>query len=613
MLIQALCDYYDLLAAKDKILPAGYSKQNVQYRVELTPDGKIDAIFNVQQPKEIVIRGKIKTKLAPLTILVPQRTEKPGIDANIIEHRPLYLFGLNYEDGRLTPEDQTGKARKSHAAFVKKNLEFLEGLNDPSISAYRAFLQNWKPEKEQENPHLLQLEKNYGKSSYAFCLRGEPDRLLSENPLVKARWEERQAAETEQAKNGVVAQCAVSGVQSPIAGIHRKIKGISGGLPTGTVLIGFNNASESSYGNEQSYNSNISETCMKKYTEALNSLLSSSQHKMLVDDVTIVFWAMSTEETPEKRFMAMLNGQADGMDSEQTEEMLRGLMRDIKNGKLSEERLQSLGIINPDVDFYMVGLKPNSSRVSVKWIYRKRFAEMLWNLARYQHDLQIGDRIKPIPFDRIKQELRSPHSTKETFPTELMTKLFQAAIYGGTFPMSFLETALRRVRTDTDLPVNPVRVGIIKASINRRAKEEVMGIKLDKENKNQAYLCGRLFAVLERIQQQAAGTELNRTIKDTYFAAASSTPASVFPKLIRLSNYHMKNARIKNWKNYYEQQIGEITGNLNDEFPQRLSLIEQGKFDIGYFHQYQSYFEKKENQKAQPKGENRVAEVREDE
>ena len=121
---------------------------------------------------------------------MPKRTEKPGIDANIIEHRPLYLFGLNCDKEILSPEDRTQKAKKSHNAFVKTNLEFLEGLDSPVIQAYRQFLQNWNPEEETQNSCLLGLGKEYDKSSYAFCLTGYPDQLLQDDVQVKKRWEE---------------------------------------------------------------------------------------------------------------------------------------------------------------------------------------------------------------------------------------------------------------------------------------------------------------------------------------------------------------------------------------------------------------------------------------
>ena len=269
MLIKALCDYYDILAKNDRVLPDGYSTVAVKYKIALNPNGTIDEIMNCQRLETVPQKnGKIKEKWIPAEMVMPKRTEKPGIDSNIIEHRPLYIFGLNYEGERFSDEDKTGKAKKSHQALVEKNLEFIYGLTSPVIDAYRNFLTSWIPANEAMNEKLLGLGKQYATANFAFCLTGEPDRLLHEDPLIRDKWERECCSNEEDKNDSVVAQCAVSGQQGEIARIHSKIKGVYGGLATGSVLIGFNNASENSYGNDQSYNSNISEQAMRKYTEA---------------------------------------------------------------------------------------------------------------------------------------------------------------------------------------------------------------------------------------------------------------------------------------------------------------------------------------------------------
>lgn len=592
MLIRALSDYYDILAAKGKILPDGYSKVNIHYVICLTPEGKIEEIIDCQEKIQIKTgKGKVKETWIPRAEEMPQRTEKSGIDSNMIEHRPLYIFGLNLVEEKLTPDDRTEKARKSHDVFVKSNLEFLGEIDSPVVNAYRNFLKAWNPEEETENSKLLDLGKNYGKSGFAFCLTGYPDLLLHNDVQIRQKWDQIYRMSSVEKENGYVAQCAVSGKESEIARIHSKIKGVYGGLATGSVLIGFNNPSENSYGNEQSYNSNISQGIMKKYTEALNFLLGSSRHKILLDDVTIVFWAMDSSEGCEGLLLAMLCGQSEKMSAEQTEGMLKSMLEDGRKGKIAKERLQSLDMIDPNVEFYMLGLKPNSSRLSVKFIYRKKFADILWNIARFQEDLQVSEEFKAVPFGRIKEELRSPKSTSEKINPALLTKIFEAAIYGSRYPASLLETTVRRVKTDTDESVNRVRAGIIKACINRNYKKEEFGVALDKENCGQAYLCGRLFAVLEKLQRDASGTKLNRTIKDAYFASASARPSIVFPKLIKLAQYHLNKVKSPG---YYNRLLGEIMDKLNGEFPETLMLQDQGRFIIGYYQQYQSFFEKNE-------------------
>lgn len=609
MLIHALCDYYDILARTGEVLPDGYSCVDISYVVSLTAEGKIDDILLWQEKKTITnAKGKSKEILVPQKEIMPQRTEKPGIDANIMEHRPLYLFGLNYVDEQLSPEDRTDKAKKSHEAFVRVNLDFTEGMESPVVCAYRKFILDWNPEKETENPFLLGLGKNYGKSKFAFCLSGYPDELLHREVEVKEKWEKYSQEQQCDTTESCLSQCAVSGEQAPIARIHSKIRGVYGGLSTGSVLIGFNNASENSYGKDQSYNSNISEGVMKKYTEALNYLLEKREHRVLLDNITVVFWAMDEEKTCEEKMMAMLFGQSDQMDAEQTENMLRRLLEDGKKGKIVRERLQSENEIKPDVDFYMLGLKPNSSRLAVKFIYRRKFGEILWNIVRFQEDLQISKELRPVSLGRIMKELISPKVSSKNqgdkINPALLAGLFEDVIYGRPYPEALLETMVRRVKTDTDLKINEVRAGVIKACINRNYPKEELNVALNRENCSPAYLCGRLFAVLEKLQQDASRNSLNRTIKDGYFASAVSKPASVFPKLIVLAQNHLdKVDRLsRNQENrtrgagYYKKWIGEIIDKLIDRFPDTLTLSEQGCFIIGYYQQYQEFFVKNDDQ-----------------
>ena len=607
MLIKALSDYYDILASKGEITPDGFSKVKIHYKVALTEDGKIDKIIDFRKKDRIKTgKDKIKEVIAPQEKLLPARTEKTGIEANIAEHRPLYLFGLNLDKDQLTPEDKTGKAKKSHEAFVKTNLEFTEGMSSPLIQAFRKFLENWKPEQETQNAQLLALGKEYAKSGFVFCLTGSPEKLLHEEAEFKEKWQEYWGKKQDENSEGPTAQCAVSGETAAIARIHSKIKGVYGGLATGSVLIGFNNSSESSYGNEQAYNSNISESVMKKYTETLNYLLSSEKHKIMLDDMTIVFWAMNTSEKQENLVMAMLFGASDKMNTEQTDLMLRELMEDSATGRITAKRLENLDLIQEDVDFYMLGLKPNSSRLALKFIYRKSYADVLWNIVRFQNDLQMTKEPHAISLQRIKHELISPKVKNDKVNPALTTKLLESVLYGRKYPTTLLETVLRRIRTDEGSEkINSVRIGIIKAVINRNSEKEELKMVVDLENENSAYLCGRMFAVLEKLQKDSVTSgKLNRTIRDGYFAMASTRPAAVFPKLLRLAQHHLKKLEKAEYSLYYEKMLEEIHSKMKNEYPESLPLKEQGKFMVGYYQQMQDLYEKKNKENEKGKGEN---------
>ncbi|MCD8311402.1 MAG: type I-C CRISPR-associated protein Cas8c/Csd1 [Firmicutes bacterium] len=594
MLINALCDYYDILAREGKVVEEGYSKVDVSYLIALSPDGKIEEIIDSRTEKSIPTeKGKTKISKEKKTVIMPRRTEKPGIDGNIIEHRPLYIFGLNYDTKKSTfsVEDKTNKAKKSHAAFVEVNLGFIDGLSSPLINAYRCFIENWKPEEETENECLLALGREYASASYAFCLSGYPDKFLNDEPIIKERWELSRLEGEESDDDGEErSQCAVTGRTEKIARIHDKIKGVSGGQATGNVLIGYKSPAGCSYGHEQSYNSNISESAMKKYTCALNSLLGSPGNKVTLDDVTVVFWAMSTNEAYANDIKSLLGmmSVSDKMDAAETEQMLKEMIYSSKTGKIVSERL-TMQNIDPNVDFYILGIKPNVARISVKFIYRRRYAEFLMNIARFQEELRVTDEIRPVSVYRIKRELVSPKSTSEKVNPVMISKLLEAMLTGTPYPASLLETTVRRVKTDVKTDENGVRVGIIKAYINRNHEKEEIKVGLDRENKNQAYLCGRLFAIYEKLQQDASGGGLKRTIRDAYFASASSKPLLVFPKLARLSNYHLGKTE---YPAYYGRLIGEVMSGLEGGFPETLPLVEQGKFIVGYYQQSQSFFEK---------------------
>lgn len=597
MLIKALCDYYDVLASEGKVLSDGYSKQNVHYLICLTLDGKIDEIVNFQTIERTTAKnGKIKEKFIPKEVVMPLRTEKSGIDGNIIEHRPLYIFGLNFVGDKFSPYDNTQKAEKSHEIFVEENLKFIEGLDSPVINAYRAFIENWQPENETENSYLLGLGKAYNNSYFAFCLSGRPNLLLHEDLLIKEKWE-RQYAESNTDSDKIKSQCTITGEIEPIARIHRNLKGIVGGHTKGCSLICFNNASECSYGNEQSYNSNISETAMKKYTGAFNYLLGNKRHKKLIDDITVVYWATGGEknEVCSDLMSFLVFGDDDLMDENQTEEMLDGLMKSAREGNISSERISSIDNIDKNVDFYMVGIKPNSSRVALKFIYHRKFGQMLENIALHQSDMQMGEKVIPVPIWKLKKEMISPKSSNEKVDASLLAEIFKTIIYGTNYPAYLLSTIIRRVKTDRK--INGIRAGAIKACINRKSRlsgeKEELKLALDYENKNQAYLCGRLFATLEKLQQEASNNSLNRTIKDSYFSSAASKPALVFPKLLSLAQNHLKKLNEKSLI-FFNKLIQEIIDGINGEFPETLMLSEQGKFMIGYYQQYQSFFIKKD-------------------
>lgn len=602
MLIRSLCDYYDIQSARGEAASDIMSEQPVHWMVMLTPDGRVADIIDKRIEESVPQKnGKVKIVKKPIVVSLPKRTQKTGIDANIIEHRPLYIFGLNYDAKiGLTPDDKTGKARKSHEAFVKKNLEFFDGIDSEITRAYVNFIKNWVPENETENEQLKKLGKEYQGSYYIFALDGSPECKLHKDKAVLAKYEKlmaKAAAETAESDDGIM-MCPIEGERLRAARIHDKIKGIKGGNSVGAVLVNFNSSAFESYGKSQSMNSGISEKAMKKYTSSLNKLLADPMHHIYSDDMTVVFFAMKHDDKAECDLFNDYLNSSNGVTEDSTKADVKAVSENIYyKGQTGNAQALDDDVDN-GVDFFVAGFTPNSSRICQKFMVRNKFGKIIDNVKQHQQDMAICGSNGEIPLWRINKELVSPNSANAISPA-LQSDIFQAILNGTNYPYTLLETVVRRVCTDSDTDsndktkINEVRAGLIKAFINRKARingdKEEITMTLNPENTNPAYLCGRLFAVLEKIQLEATDVKLNRTIKDAYFSSASSRPALIMPRLIDLSNYHLR--KLKEGRAiYFSKLINEIMGKIKDSLPTNLSIMEKGEFQLGYFQQNKDFF-----------------------
>lgn len=601
MLIQALCDYYDVLAAEGRLPPKEYRMQDIHYCISLTPNGEIQAIT-------VFGDEDIKGNITPRSVVMPYQRTVPGISAKIIDYRAKYIFGLlpnssNSENLLLSKNEK----KDEHKDFVEKNLNFIEGLHSPIIDAFRAFLQNWNPETEMQNKILLSLNKNLGKSSFVFCLSGRPDLLLHEDKQIQTAWEALFLKYNLQTEGKTFAQCAVTGKIAPIAQLHDavKVKGTkNGAMP----LISCNFEAGESYENEQAYNSNISETAMQKYTVALNTLLKDSHHHKILKGMTVVYWADGgTEKQNSTALMsALIFG--DTLNAKETDATLEKLLQCVQAGHILTGQLDILGKIDTNVTFYIAGFMPTPSggRISLKFFYRQKFGKMLYNLARYQNDLQIGEAIHAIPIYQIKEMLFPADDKKSPYTVEnkiravdafFFNTIIEAVIHGGKFPNFMLAKTLQKIKAERN--ISSLQAGILKAYVNQKSRKtnhkEELTMALDTTNTAPAYLCGRLFAILERLQKEAA--DVSRTIIDTSFASAASKPAFVFPELLKLAQIYMKKLSSKNRvsANFYNKCIREIMSDLNGEMPASLSQPEQAIFMVGYYHQLNYKKPKAEN------------------
>lgn len=579
MLINALCEYEDKCSSEQSAerIPEGFAKQSVHFRIILSEEGELRDIVPVALSED--------KKKAVKEIILPVRTQKPGIESNFIEHRPLYIFGLNLDKEQLSPDDKTNKARKSHAAFVKHETEFLEGLDSPVCNAYRRFIERWNPENETENPILKSIGKDYQNSYFCFSLGTGCGELEADSQYIEKY--RRLFAEKSEGNDDdeVLSVCGIMGEKLPIARLHNKLK-FPGGQPSGCQLVCMNDTAFESYGRTQSFNSNISEKAMKKYTAAFSRLLADKNHHIIIGDMVIVFFALKNNDSEEcGLFSAMFGSKND----EKAEQQIASVMNCVKMGYTTD--ISSIEGIEADKDvtFYVAGFTANSARICQKFISCDKFGNIISNLIKHQRDLRISeDNTRPVYFSGIARELVSPKSSNEKIPPPLLTSIMLAALNNTRYPDGMLSAVIRRIKTDSDeekrpyIKLNPARAGIIKACLNRKYKKEEITMAWNEENKNPAYLCGGLFAVYEKIQQDSSGGNLNRTIKDSYFASACSRPSGVFPKLAKLANNHLRKLS-DGTVVFYNKLVGNIMDSLEGEFPSTLVLDDQGRFIVGYY------------------------------
>ena len=582
-MLRALCEYYDCLRARPDsgLIKEGYSKIIVNYNLVLRADGSIRAIL--PYVRDIAVGKKIKT--VGKEEIFPFRNSISGIAAETIDHREKYLFGLEWDKNKEAPAT-TANSVKAFEKCREVNLAFLQGIDSPLAQAYMSFMQNWRPEEQTQNPELLNLGKDYAAAKFVITLEGEETVPLNRLPQVCAKWEQSLSSSDE---GGVIGQDAISGEYLPLARTHDKIAGIRGGQASGVNLVCFNNTAFESYGRTKSYNASISQKSMKKYTTALNFLVSSPMHRQTIGDMTLLYWANTKDS--EKPYLDFLSFSLFSPSSDEAkDEILDSVFR-----KLREGRTPDMDFADLSTDFYILGVKPNVSRLAVKLFERSKFGKLMANVAKHCNDLSFSVNDRQLSVWEIDRALQSPVTNESSDPA-LQAKLLLSIIKGLPYPQTLLNTVVRRCRTDRDnaekqfYSVNSTRARIIKACLIRKKYITEVYNMLQENSPDTAYNLGRLFAVLEKIQSDALKS-VNASIKDKFFSSACATPYLVFPRLLKLAQAHLSKlgdgARI-----YSDKLIQSILSNINSAFPKALNMEEQGMFILGYYQQKQNLYTK---------------------
>ncbi|MDE7122476.1 MAG: type I-C CRISPR-associated protein Cas8c/Csd1, partial [Oscillospiraceae bacterium] len=336
MLIKALCDYADKRETnpKEKSIPDGWCKHPIHFKINLSPDGKIVSIDDIRESEIIKMKNKKeKVILKPIDVILPKRKSKSGVFSETIEQRGKYIFGLEWKNNAFVLSE------KFHHAFVAHELDFFQELDSEICCAYKNFIKTWNPATETENSELLKIGKNYQNASFRFALTGSRGFLEEDAQFI----EKYNRLLTEK-KNAPVSEdtplvpCGILGEKLPVARIHDKIK-FPGGNSTGCVLVGMKESAFESYGKTQSYNSNISEQAMKKYTSMLNKLLADPGHRVILDDMIILFFAMKADDANECDMLWSFLSDSSS-DPTETTQFMQSMFHKAKNGTVGDVHIQ---------------------------------------------------------------------------------------------------------------------------------------------------------------------------------------------------------------------------------------------------------------------------------
>lgn len=605
MILQALYELYQRLLddPTSGVAPPNYSKARVSFALNISPSGELLEVIDLRAD------GK---KAIPRDMDVPRQVKRAsGIKANFLCDNSGYVLGV---DAKGKPE----RSRETFAAFRGLHREILACVGDAGAAAVLKFLEQWQPEEAQAHPRLRPVwDDLLAGGNIIFKLDGTPG-YIHERPALREAWEQYSGRQS----SDRIGQCLVTGDVAPVARLHDSIKGVPGAQPTGAALVSFNLKAFTSYGKDQSFNAPVSEQAAFGYVTALNYLLRSDRHRLRISDMTTVFWADRSAALEESILSELLDPGTSEPDAGRTEEesaeaegtrraqsgephgrqsdpettrLVRDVLKRLAAGQVLDARVTE---VNPDVRFYILGLSPNVARLAVRLWHVASFGSLLERVGRHYADTAIdsaGKEPERFSIRRIIEETAPPSrkgSSSENASQLLAGAVARAVLQASEYPQGLYTAILSRIRADHR--INEVRAGVIKACLLRRARiqgnrerEGMITVSLNEQCRDTAYLLGRLFALLEKAQQDAG--QVNATIRDRYFGAASATPRTVFPVLLRLAQHHMAKAE---YGGLTDKRIESVLGEI-DSFPAHLSLEEQGIFVLGYYHQRQALFQKK--------------------
>ncbi len=578
MLLQSLVKLYETLAQKGEIEKSGWSPVKISYGLCLDNDGNIDKIIFLKQKTS---DGK---KEIPRQISLPMPVKRSsGVASNFLYENSTYLFGY----------DSSGKpdrAEKAFQACKEKHCKILENCDsDAAVSIKKFFnhtIENLQDELLSCGCTQPMVDEILGKGANILLMP------LGKYPFdfdeICRAWDESYAN-----SDGEKGICLVTGKYDKIAVLHPLIKNVKGSQSAGASLISFNGSAFESYGKTQGYNATVSEYAAFAYAAALNKLISDTDHRINVGDTTVVCWT----EDAEPAYQSMLCSAFDGNDDTVSQADLKSAITHIAHGEtVNWEKVP----LYPDNNFYILGISPNSARLSVRFFIKNTFGKVMQNILLHEEQMKI---VKPsfetrehLTLWQTVSQTVNPNSIDKLNKSHIVGDVFDAIVNGTKYPAMLYYGVLNRISAERN--VRWKKASIIKAYLMRNYKinyKEDLTLDSNDNRKQLVNLLGILFSNLEEIQD-SANSNVGTTIKDRYFTSASSTPALVFPLLIDLAQKHLK--KVPAWKKtYLSNQLRETMSKIKElttEFPVTLSLNEKGIFQLGYYGQTQKRYTRKE-------------------
>lgn len=554
MLLQELCEYFkdQSSANQDSLPPPMYEKVRIKWLIDLDQKGNFKGLnptTDPSAPAEKKDRGK--------EFQAPHVQRTSGVKAKLLADTAPYVLGIPKE--KQKPE-HAAKCHESFVAEVKKCAESTKNDQMPAVLKFLVSLENLTPEQIKSK---LQLPGDFVPDDVmTFRIDGVLPIDLDE---IKKYWAKSKATEKASVHS---MSCIVCGETcNPQKRIEFKIKGIPGGQTSGVAIISANQKAFESYGLEESLIAPTCQNCSEKFSKALNELIKDESSHLKIGSLVYVFWTKHKSEFNYKRLL----------DDPQPEEV-KSLLESTRKGKMPTEL--------PSNQFYATALSASGGRLVVRDWLDTTVDEAQRSLSHYFALQKIaGDDEHPLKLAALAGA--TVREFKDLNPNTPKV-LIRTAFHQSPLPKWLLYKVIQRIKAEHGVKrpqAALIKMVLLSNQPNQKQEKEGYMVTLEKENKDPAYLCGRLFAVLEDIQRKAipgAGS----TITDRFFGTASSAPASVFGSLLRHAQNHLGKLRKEKQAAYFalEKRMEEILSGL-PAFPKTLSLEKQGLFNLGYYHQ----------------------------